>query len=151
MRRALLVPFVAAAALALAAPAAFADGAVVVRDIERNVTQVIAFTNPCTGAEGTVTITFNGVFRLTQRPNDTVSLTSNATGSYLLVPNDPSTPVSSGRFASTDVIGGGANDVETSVLTAHGTSADGTRFSLVFVTHLTETGTGITLSFDRCN
>ena len=151
MRRIALLSLAAAVAVAVAAPAAQADGADVTRTIEHDATQVLDFTNPCTGEEATATIEFHSVFVLTARPNNTFSLTSVVNGTFELVPDDPSSSVSTGRFVSTDVIGGGVNDVETSVLTAHGRTADGAQFSLVFVSHLNETGSGVTLSFDRCN
>jgi hypothetical protein len=151
MRKLALLVLLGACALTIGAPIAFAEGAEVTKEVVRDQTAVLDFTNPCTGDEGTATIAFHSVLRLTLRPNNTVSVTSNVNGTFLLVPDDPTAPTSSGRFVSTDVFAGGANDVETTVLTAHGNTADGAQFRLHFLTHLTETGTGVTLTFDRCS
>jgi hypothetical protein len=149
--------FVGAVVIALAGvvvglmPAvARADGATVISTVTRNETATMPFTNPCTGETGTADLVFTSIFVLTLRPNDTLSLAAQAIGYFTLVPDDPTEQTITGHFVATDTLGGGVNDVETSVLTAQGTASDGSKFSVQFITHLNETGTGVTLSFDKC-
>jgi hypothetical protein len=141
---------VASAVLAMMPAAARAEGATVTSSVTRNVADTIAFTNPCTGESGTVELVSTVIFVLTIRPNGTVSIVAETTGSFTLIPDDPAGQTVTGHFVATDTFGGGVNDVETTVLTAQGTASDGSRYSVQFITHLNETGTGVTFSFQKC-
>jgi hypothetical protein len=142
---------VASGVLATMPAAARADGADVISSVTRNVTDTAAFTNPCTGESGTVETVATIIFVLTLRPNGTVSIAAQTTGSFTFIPDDPAEQTATGHFVTTDTLGGGVNDVETAVLTAQGTASDGSRFSVQFITHLNETGTGVTFSFQKCH
>jgi hypothetical protein len=149
MKRVLIAGVVVAlTALMLVLPApAKADGATVTPTITLNGTQTFPFTNPCTGETGTATIYFTSVFVLVERPTNTFSLANETIGYFTLV---TSTTTITGHFVRTDTFGGGMNDVETIALMAQGTASDGSSFTIRFIFHLNETGTGVTLSFDTC-
>jgi hypothetical protein len=150
MRRFLIAGVVVALAsvmLALTPAVARADSATVTRTITLNGVTSFPFTNPCTGEAGTATIYFTSVFVLVHRANDTYSLANETIGYFTLV--NPTSTIS-GHFVRADTFAGGTNDVETIAFSAHGTASDGTAFTIQFVFHLNETGTGVTLSFDKC-
>ncbi len=140
----------ASVVVALMPAVARAEGASVSPTVTLNGTATLSFTNPCTGETGTATIVFTSVFVLVARPNNTFSLANETIGYFTLVPDDPTTATITGHFVRTDTFGGGMNDVETVVLTARGTASDGSSFTVQFIMHLNETGTGVTLSFDKC-
>jgi hypothetical protein len=56
--------------------------------------------NPCSGATGTLTIDFKGVFHITALDNGTFHVTGTDTGTFTFVPDDPSQPTYTGHFAS---------------------------------------------------
>ena len=121
-----------------------------IRILSVDETLVLDFTDPCTGAEGTATVTLAGLFHLVVRPTGTFILNNNAAGTFLLEPDDPSAPDVTGRFATVDIDAGGANDVETNVLVVNGTASDGTPFEIRFLFHFTENAISVViLSFTK--
>lgn len=133
-------------ALALAPPAiagaAPTDGATVTRDL----TQTLPFTNPCTGTTGEITITFKVVtnavnqdgpplFHLTQSLVGDFALSDGTTGHFTLHTNMEAAP----------------NGLVTpSTTEAHGTTTDGSPFSLHFASQSNDMPSQVSLSFDHC-
>jgi hypothetical protein len=126
--------------LLAAAGAAHADPATVTTQVVRE-TNTIPFINPCTGETGTATITYTAVFHQTDRPVDTFSLVNTFSGDFVLVLDSSATIT--GHFVQTYVIGGGENLTLNSVLTAQGTTSDGSHFSLHFLVAKAENGYGV--------
>jgi hypothetical protein len=109
------------------------NGAQTFTQIDKNVVQVTGpgtgNGNPCSGADGTLTLTFNDVFHGTI--NKTGSwFTGTITGRFSFVPQDPSQPSYAGHF--TTWFGDEnnlRNDVEHSTANIHGVGSDGSRLS----------------------
>jgi hypothetical protein len=113
-------------------------------------TETAPFVDPCTGESGTVTTTVNGVLHQVVRPTGTFMQVDNASGTFSLVPDDPTVPTITGHFTSVSVGAGGANSAGGTTLVAHGTATDGTRVSLRFQTHFTSNGLGeVVVSFAK--
>jgi hypothetical protein len=140
LTRAMALLVVATGLLLAAAGAAHADPATVTTQVVKE-TNTIPFTNPCTGETGTATITYTAVFQETDRPVDTFNLVTNFSGDFVLVPDSGATIT--GHFVQTYVIGGGENLTLSSVLTAQGTTSDGSHFSLHFQIINAENGYGV--------
>lgn len=110
------------------------NGAQTFTQIDKNVVQVMppgsGNGNPCSGADGTLTLTYNDVFHGTI--NKTGSwFTGTLTGTLLFVPLDPSQPTYSGHF--TNWFGDEnnlKNDVEPSTFNVNASGSDGSH--LVF-------------------
>jgi hypothetical protein len=88
-------------ALLFGAVGAFASGGNVVTftTIFHNTTGSFPTANPCSGATGTVTITFNGEFHVTLNTSTgTGHLTATETGNFVFVPDDPTQPTYTGHF-----------------------------------------------------
>lgn len=139
-----LAAAIAGTALVLAsAGAAHASGAEPTTVPLIEVTETADFVDPCSGATGTVTTTLNGVIHEVIRPVATFMQVNNVSGTFTLVPDDPTSPTSTGRFTSVSVGAGGANAAGGSILVARGTASDGTEFDLRFQLHLTQNGLGV--------
>jgi len=152
----ILAPLVVVALLLLAAPSAFAEGAGAISYTQtfKNVTEVFYDVNPCSGAPATITITYNGVFHVTQLTSGqgagTFWATGTQTGNFTLVPDDPAQPTYTGHFAAWF----GDNDnlhngTETSTFNVHGTGSDGSTLSFRATEHMSVSASGITLAFDK--
>lgn len=143
-------------------PSAFAAGAGAVTFTQtfHNATQVIDpgppefGANPCTGAPGTITLTYNGVFHVTYLTSGqgagTSWATGTQTGSFNFVPSDSSLPTYTGHF--TTWFGDEnnlQNGVEHSTFTVHGTGSDGSTLIFHDTSHMSVSASGITLSFDK--
>lgn len=87
----------------------------------KNVTEVSTDSNPCTGDLGTLTLTYNGVFHVTELTSGigagTFWATGTLTGTFSFVPFDSSKPSYAGRFTTwfgdNDNL---RNDAETEIL-----------------------------------
>jgi hypothetical protein len=140
-----------------AATGAGGAGAVTYTQTFKDTTERFPFGNPCTGAPGTATITFNAVMHvtvLTSGPGagDTHMIGSE-TGDGVLTPTDPALPTYSGHFTSrfddNDTL---HNRTDTAILTIHATGTDGSTLAFHLVQHVSVSATGVTVSFDtlRC-
>lgn len=138
------------------ASSAVADGAGAVSFTQtfKNVTEVSTDVNPCTGAPGTLTITYNGVFHVTQLTSGigagTFWATGTQTGIFSFVPFDASQPSYTGRFTAwfgdNDNL---RNDAETSTLRVRGLGSDGSALRFHDVEHLNVSASGVTFTFDK--
>jgi hypothetical protein len=116
-----------------------------------NVTQSGPNQNPCTGAAGTLTQTFNAVFHITKLDNGTKHVTSTVEGTFSFDATDPSQPDYTGRF--TDWFGGNLNQ-RTRTLTDtfsihHAVGSDGSILKAHEVFHATFGPNGVVVAFDR--
>jgi hypothetical protein len=142
----MLVRFVVvalAAALSLAPRTGLANGAYTQTDLTIRQTEVVAFTDPCTGSTSPVTIDSTSLFHITVEPVNTLQVIINTEGTF-------ETPTASGHFVAVNTFAGGPNDVMTAVLVAEGTASDGSHVSIRFDVHMTQNGGGITVvSFQK--
>jgi hypothetical protein len=130
------------ALLVVATRPAVADGqgATTFTQTFHNATDSFAAPNPCTGAPGMVTITYNGVLHVTV----------NKAGAFALTPDDLTQPTYSGHF--TTWFGDSdnrRNGVEHSTFTAHGTGSDGSTLRFHDTMHLSVSASGAVVSFDK--
>ena len=140
------------ALLVVAAVPALADGqgATTFTQTFHNATDSFATPNPCTGVPGTVTITYNGVLHFTVNKAGDFWATGTQTGSFVLVPDDPTQPTYTGHF--TAWFGGSdnqQNEVEHSTFTIHGTGSDGSTLQFHDTMHLSLSANGAVVSFDK--
>jgi hypothetical protein len=92
----------------------------------RGVTETFPEVNPCSGATGTVTVTYNAIFHVTDDPQGGFHITGTQTGTFTFVPNDASEPSFTGRF--TTWFGGNVStntDGFWSTFRVRGTGSDG--------------------------
>jgi hypothetical protein len=129
-------------------------GAVSFTQTFKNVTEVSTDVNPCTGAPGTLTLTYNGVFHVTQLTSGigagTFWATGTQTGTFTFVPFDASQPTYTGRFTAwfgdNDNL---RNDAETSTLRVRGIGSDGSVLRFHVVEHMSVSASGVTLTFEK--
>jgi hypothetical protein len=145
---ALLVAVVALVAVPIASPAG--AGAVSFTQNWHNVTETSTDINPCTGAPGTLTVTYNAVFHLTTLENGTYWATFTQSGSFSFVPFDSSQPSYTGHFTVWDGDNwNNRNTTETVTFSVHGVGSDGSRLAAHETEHLSTSASGATLSFDK--
>jgi hypothetical protein len=90
-------------ALAVAAPAAAAGGAVTINASLAGQSSVEPGSPTCAGGTATNTFTFKtGHYHETDRPDGTVHATLTVNGDFLQVPDDPSQPTYTGHFTFWD-------------------------------------------------
>lgn len=145
MRRSLIF-LVAAAALLLRAPAAFA-GAESFTVTEKGVTESFTDVLPCVSDSADITITYNSVFHITELDNGTFHVSGTLTGTFTAVADGVTY---TGRF--TQWFGENVNPKNSSgtvTFSVRGTSADGSRITFSDVFHYTITATGVETSFDK--
>jgi len=149
-----LLSFAAAALIAVPAATSAGAGAESFTQTFKNVTEVSTDSNPCTGDLGTLTLTYNGVFHVTELTSGigagTFWATGTLTGKFSFVPFDSSKPSYTGRF--TTWFGDNDNlrsDAETETLHIRGIGSDGSILSFHAVAHMTVTAQGVTFSFDK--
>lgn len=93
--------------------------------------------NPCTGAPGSLTITYNGVFHGTVLSNGTGWFTFTATGDAAFVQSNPAVTYS-GHFTAWDGQSFNLqNFAATSILVGHLTGSDGSSLDFHDVMHVT--------------
>jgi hypothetical protein len=116
--------------------------------------------NPCTDDLGTFTITYTGVFHITQNAAGGIRTTGTLTGTFVFDATDPTRPDYTGRF--TETFGDNTNSnnqLATSTFRVRGTGTDGSTVHLHTVAHTTAetidlaadppTVTGVKVNFDR--
>jgi len=159
MRKLLSIAASAAAFFALSLPvSANGAGAVSFTQTFHNAVETMPVPNPCTGAQGTVTITYNGVAHATFLTSGVGAGTGwetfTATGEFAFVPTDPSQPSFNGKFTTWD----GDNEnlrnfTATATFRLKGTGSDGSTLSFHDVFHITIlnplTNPLIVVSFDK--
>jgi hypothetical protein len=144
------------AVLVLTLSAGLARGAATVfTQTFHNVTQTFTppdpmASNPCTGAPGTLTITYNGVFHITTLPSGEFWLTNTLAGDFTLVPVAAGLPTLMGHFAAWFGISSNErNAVFHDTLNIHGTGSDGSVFTYHAVMHFSVSATGEVISFSK--
>ena len=160
MRKLLALLATIATCVALSLPAS-ADGAgtVTMTQTFHNATVSFPAANPCSGAAGTVTTTFNGVVHLTFLTAGIGAGTGwgtfTNTGDFILVPIDPSQPTFTGHFTVWDGFSFNLqNFAATGILVIHGTGSDGSTLTFHDVMHVTvldptSSTPTIVVSFDK--
>src|SRR5262249_1281506 len=109
-----------------------------------------AAANPCTGAPGTVTLTYNGVLHFTVNKAGSLWATGTQTGDFVLVPDDPAQPTYTGHFTAWfGVSDNRQNGVDHSTFTIHGTGSDGSKLQFHDTMHLSASASGAVVSFDK--
>ena len=147
-----LILLIGATAVLVASPTASAAGAGAVSFTQtiHNATETDTDVNPCTGAPGTLTLTYNAIFHVTTLANGTYWATFTQTGSFSFVPFDSSEPSFTGHFTVWDGDNwNNRNTTETATFTVHGTGSDGSRLAFHETEHVSSSATGLTVSFDR--
>lgn len=139
-----------------AAPSAFADGAGAVNYTQtfHNATQSFPAGNPCTGDPATISMTYNGVFHVTELTSGqgagTMWATGTQAGDIVIAPIDPALPTYTGHFAAWFGDNNNLqNGAETSTLEVHATGSDGSTLKFHDVEHVSVSATDVTLSFDK--
>lgn len=148
------VTVVALLLVAIATASAAGAGAVSYTQNFHNATDSFPILNPCSGAPGTVTLTYNGVFHITYLTSGqgagTFWGTGTMAGDFVLTPDDVSQPSYTGHFASWFGDNNNLrNGSETSILVIHGVGSDGSTLQFHDVAHLSVSATGITVFFDK--
>jgi hypothetical protein len=136
--------------LALAAPAAVSAAGGETVHFGGSITQAGA--NPCTGAPGTFSVTFEGVSHTSISADGSVHHTATVTGETVFTPDDPSQPTYKGKFAAWDGQNGAQDATITSTATFHDTliGSDGSRIRDQGVAHVTVLTDGtVAVEFDR--
>src|SRR5258707_13601613 len=94
------VAVVAVLLVSIVTVSAAGAGAVTYTQTFHNATDSFPAANPCTGAPSTATLTYNGVMPYTVNKAGDVWGTGTQTGSFVLVPHDPTPPTSTGHFTT---------------------------------------------------
>ena len=126
------------------------QGATTFTQTFHNATDSFATPNPCTGAPGMVTITYNGVLHFTVNNAGDFWATGAQTGDFVLTPDDSTQPTYTGHF--TTWFGDSdnrQNEVEHSTFTVHGTGSDGSTLQFHDTMHLSVSASGALVSFDK--
>jgi hypothetical protein len=160
MRRMLAIGLAAGLLLAMAAPALAGGPAQTFTETVKDVTETIPEVNPCTGDEGTVTITYNAVFHVTELASGELHVTGTLTGTFVFVPDDSDLPTFTGRFTSWFGENHNLNEAAaTTTFRVRGTGSDGSTINFHAVSHITAdtidfttvppTVTGLKVMFDK--
>ena len=154
--RSVAASFVVVALLLFTAVVASAAGAGAVSYTQtfHNATDSFPAVNPCSGASGNATLTYNGVFHVTTLTSGqgagTFWATGTMTGDFVFAPDNATQPTYTGHFASwfgdNDNL---RNGTETSTFNLHGVGSDGSSLKFHEVAHLSISATGITVFFDK--
>jgi hypothetical protein len=133
--------------LALSVPTvAFASSSVETFHFAGSLTE--AAENPCTGTEGTASVTFKGVSHANVTPTGSVHHTATVTGAIAFTPSDPNEPTYTGRFTAWDAQNGALGATITSTATFHHTlfGSDGSRIRTRGVFHVTQLPDGTVIA-----
>jgi hypothetical protein len=138
------------ALLVMAAPAASAASPTV-ETIHFGGTLSQPSVNPCTGAPGTMAVTFKGVSHTTTNPDGTVHHTATVTGDLTFTPDDPAQPSYTGRFTAWDGQNGTRQTITLSAAFHNRlTGSDGSTIRDRGVVHITlNANDTVTVDFDR--
>lgn len=134
----------------VAGSAVFADGdGSTIQTIHfDNVTLSFPSANPCSGAPGTLTLTYSGVFHQATNPTGDVHLTTTIQGPFVFVPTDPTQPTYTGHYESWDGQDvNNQNSVSHDTLNLTGTGSDGSHLSFHLIDHASVSASGVTLTF----
>ncbi len=160
MKRFMIIT-VAVLALAMLAPTAFASGSgsgagaiSFTQTIKNETDQMANNPNPCTGALGTLTLTWSGVFHVTELTSGqgagTFWATGTQAGTLSWVPNDSSQPSYTGHFANWFGDNNNLhNGSETSTFNVAIKGTDGSSYTIHEVVHMSVSATGVSISFDK--
>ncbi len=136
--------------LSLSAGVTRGAGATVFTQNFHNATQTFPATLPCTGAPGTVTITYNGVFHMTTLATGEFWATSTLTGDFTFVPSDATQPTFNGHFEIWfGISSNNQNFVAHSIFNIHGTGSDGSTLTFHDTAHFSVSANGVVISFDK--
>jgi hypothetical protein len=107
--------------------------------------------NPCTGAPGTMAVTFKGISHTTTNPDGTLHHTATVTGDLTFTPDDPTQPFYTGKFTAWDAQNGTRQTITLSAAFHHRlTGSDGSTIHDHGVVHTTLNANGtVTVDFDR--
>ena len=115
-----------------------------------NVTESDSDVNPCSGAPGTFTLTYSGVFHSTELPNGTSWFTGTLHGTASFAPDDSTEPSYTGKFTAWF---GDENNLQNEV--EHETfrvklgGTDGSVVTFHETAHMGTSASGLTFSFDK--
>ena len=116
----------------------------------KNATATFPTPNPCSGAPGHVTITYNAVMHVTALDSGGYHETDTTEGTFAFVPNDPSKPSYAGHFMQWEGVNLNSRSTAfTATGSIVGKGSDGSRLVVHEVEHLTGTTKGIVVHFDR--
>jgi len=152
MRRLILLGVVLATALAGSLVSALPTqaGATSQTLTIKNGTDTFVDVNPCTGDPATISITFNAVMHLTFLDSGAVHGTETQTGTFQLVPLDPSLPSFTGHFTQWDGFNANSrNFAATFTFHVSGKGSDGSTLRFHEDAHFSVSATGMTVEFDR--
>jgi hypothetical protein len=142
MRKSMLVTFAAAIATVATPITAMAHGGKPL--VETQVvsgTNSVPFEGPCVAGLGTANLDFRNVFHITEFADGDVAVTSNESGTFTFVPDDPAQPSSAGRYRTgfhstfTQTVG-----LDTSVLVVVGRTETGELVRFQIRSHFTFAG-----------
>jgi hypothetical protein len=148
-----LIPLIAAAGLLLLTAAPTSAAASTTTQTVKGVTETFAEVNPCTGAPGLVTVTYNGVFHMSVDATGGTHVTGTLTGRFEFEPTDASQPSYTGRF--TNWFGGntGANGEgfwSTFSLTGYGSDGSVIHFNGVTQFHVSNGEVHVNFTLGNC-
>ena len=110
--------------------------------------------NPSSGASGTVTLTYNGVFHVTMNTSTgTGHITATETGDFVFVPVDSTQPSYTGHFTTWDGVNFNFQNFHTAdTFNLRGIGSDGSVLLFHMNDNLTISASGVTNSFSnmRC-
>ena len=155
MKKVLAISAAIVAGWLLAVPAAAnGAGAVSFTQTFHNATDSFPSPNPCTGASGTVSVIYNGVFHVTTLTSGigagTFWATGTQTGTFTFTPNDPTQPSFTGRFTAWFGDNNNLkNGSETSTMSIRGTGSDGSTLTFHEVMHASVSASGVVNTFDK--
>jgi hypothetical protein len=134
-------------------------GAVSITQTFHNATLTVGSANPCSGALGSLTLTYNGVAHVTFLTSGvgagTGWATFTATGDFAFTPSDPTQPSFTGQFTAWDGESFNlTNFAATGILHVNGTGSDGSSLSFHDVMHVTvlnplSSSPTVVVSFDK--
>ncbi len=156
MKRIAYLLIVVVLALGALAPSALAAGAGAQSYTQtfKDATFSFPMPNPCTGVDGLLTVTYNGVMHSTVLTSGqgagTYWVTGTLAGTLAFVPADPSQPSYSGHFAAWFGDNNNLqNGAETSTFNIRAVGTDGSILNFHDVTHVNTTASGMTFFFDK--
>jgi hypothetical protein len=151
MKRVLLL-LTALGLVASAASAVAAAPAVTETEVVKDLTETFPEVNPCTGDRGTVTVTVNAVFHITQARDGSISVeVFKQSGTFTFDSAKASEPDFTGRLSITGVfIDAERSATGTFTFKVIGEGTDGSQLRFVGTAHFTVSGTGdVAVEFEK--
>jgi hypothetical protein len=113
-------------------------------------TDIVPSVNPCTGDPGTLTVTFNGVFHVTQFDDGHYHVTGTQTGTFVFDTADPTKPDFSGHVTLWFGENGNPNGFNgTFTFQVKATGSDGSTIRFHQTSHITIVGSDVVVQFDK--